>query len=220
MLWVMEKVEAQVFLVRPESRISFGAGAAIFLPPFRMVEWLVGPGEIQFSGYASIRALPSDLPTEPILFPIDRGLLPATLESSIEAIRQRATWGPVCREGRPAAPARRAKQIIDARFREPLGIKELSEKLGCTHSVLTRYFRQSYGVAPVQYRNKLRLFEAQRLILMESSSVTEAAMRVGFGEVSKFNKLFKRLFKVTPTSFKIRTAHVRSETDLELPQYP
>ncbi len=67
-----------------------------------------------------------------------------------------------------------------------------------SESGFRRQFSEEFGLSPIDYRNKLRLEEAERLIATGEYSVEEVAHRVGFNNFSFFCKCFKRQFGHTP----------------------
>ena len=54
------------------------------------------------------------------------------------------------------------------------------------------------GLSPVDYRNKLRIEKADRLIRSESVTVEQAARESGFRDLSHFYRVYKRLKGHTP----------------------
>jgi len=50
----------------------------------------------------------------------------------------------------------------------------------------------------LQYQKRLRLDEAQRLMLVEDCDVTEAALMVGYESANQFGREYKRLFGEPP----------------------
>ena len=65
-------------------------------------------------------------------------------------------------------------------------------------STFHRQFRAVTSLSPVQYQKRLRLHEAQRLMLVESLGVEAAARRVGYESCSQFSREYKRLFGDAP----------------------
>ncbi len=65
-----------------------------------------------------------------------------------------------------------------------------------------RYFRACIGVSPIEYRNRLRLEEASRLIRTGEYTVSEAAYATGFSNLSFFCRAYKAEFGHTPSSAK------------------
>jgi len=66
-------------------------------------------------------------------------------------------------------------------------------------STFRRSFRKYTGFSPVEYRNKLRMEEADRLIRSGEYSVREAAEAVGCFNGSFFAKTYKSYFGHTPS---------------------
>lgn len=61
-----------------------------------------------------------------------------------------------------------------------------------------RHFKQITGLSPLQYHKKLRLHEAQRLMLGEDRNAAEAAFEVGYESITQFNREYRRLFGEPP----------------------
>ena len=81
---------------------------------------------------------------------------------------------------------------------EPLDIATISERTAMAPSTFHRQFRAVTSLSPVQYQKRLRLHEAQRLMLVESLGVETAARRVGYESCSQFSREYKRLFGDAP----------------------
>ncbi|MBQ8358008.1 MAG: helix-turn-helix transcriptional regulator [Clostridia bacterium] len=67
-----------------------------------------------------------------------------------------------------------------------------------SESGFRRLFREYTGLSPIEYRNRLRLEEARKLIGTGEYSVAEAADAVGFTNISFFCRSYKKLFGQTP----------------------
>lgn len=74
---------------------------------------------------------------------------------------------------------------------------ELSRTVRLSRSKLQRCFLRVYGVAPFEYLRNHRLQTTRRLLQRGESNVTEAALRVGYANLSYFAKAFKTMFGVT-----------------------
>ena len=53
-------------------------------------------------------------------------------------------------------------------------------------------------MSPLQFQKQLRLQEARRLMIGETLDATTAGSRVGYDDVSHFNRDYKRLFGAPP----------------------
>jgi len=59
---------------------------------------------------------------------------------------------------------------------------------------------------PVKYMNQKKIEKAQLMMLIDNSSIQELSFKLGFENISYFNRLFKKMTGETPTSYKRRIA--------------
>ena len=104
----------------------------------------------------------------------------------------------VCSEAAPGSRILTAVRWLREHFDEPLDIATFSERTAMAPSTFHRQFRAVTSLSPVQYQKRLRLHEAQRLMLVESLGVEAAARRVGYESCSQFSREYKRLFGDAP----------------------
>lgn len=83
---------------------------------------------------------------------------------------------------------------------ESLG--ELAAALGCTDRHLRRVFRREYRVSPVEYLQTCRLLLAKSLLTDTGLPVLEVAMAAGFGSLRRFNDLFQKRYRMSPTALR------------------
>lgn len=87
---------------------------------------------------------------------------------------------------RSADPVEMVLRICEARFHEPLGIKELADAAGLTREHFTRLFTAQTGISPARHLRELRVKAARRML--KTSSRTETALRCGFPSVRALNR--------------------------------
>lgn len=75
---------------------------------------------------------------------------------------------------------------------------KLADMAHMSLSSFHRHFKGITGESPLQYHKKLRLFEAQRQMLVDGKRAAEAAEAVGYESVSQFNREYRRLFGNSP----------------------
>lgn len=90
---------------------------------------------------------------------------------------------------------------LAGRYMEKVTLDGLAEMCGVTKCHLSREFKKYTGQTVMTYLNLLRCKNAQRMI-RDGSSITEAAINVGFDDLSYFSKTYKRLIGTTPTEAK------------------
>ncbi len=79
-----------------------------------------------------------------------------------------------------------------------ISMETLAEMANMSVSSFYRHFKTLTGNSPLQYQKKLRLYEAQRLMLAEDMRVAEAAVTVGYESVTQFNREYRRMFGEPP----------------------
>jgi AraC-like DNA-binding protein len=108
----------------------------------------------------------------------------------------------------PVHPARhllRAKDLVDARYREPLDVPALARAAHLSRAHFSREFRRAFGESPYQYLLTRRLERAAALLRSTDRSVADICLTVGLRSVGSFTTSFSRTFGLSPTAY--RAAH-------------
>jgi AraC-like DNA-binding protein len=108
----------------------------------------------------------------------------------------------------PVPPARhllRAKDLVDARYREPLDVPALAQAAHLSPAHFSREFRRAFGEAPHQYLLTRRLERAAALLRNTDRTVADVCFTVGLRSVGSFTTSFGRAFGLSPTEY--RAAH-------------
>ena len=92
----------------------------------------------------------------------------------------------------------RAIERLHHDFDQPLRIDNIAHELGMSVSGFHHHFKAVTAMSPLQFQKRLRLQEARRLMLGEGLDATSAAFRVGYNDVSHFNREYKNLFGLPP----------------------
>lgn len=98
----------------------------------------------------------------------------------------------------------RDNRIIDAiawlkqNPRITISVEELAKKVNMSVSSLHRHFKNITGFSPLQYHKQIRLYEAQRLMLVDNERADMAALAVGYESITQFNREYKRMFGEPP----------------------
>lgn len=101
---------------------------------------------------------------------------------------------------------RRAVDILEAELASPPSMAELAGRTGVTQRTLHRRFRALMGCTPIEYRTRLRLDRARRLLEEASHSVDEVARAVGYADVSAFYRAFTGAMNMAPRDYQRRFA--------------
>jgi AraC-like DNA-binding protein len=104
-----------------------------------------------------------------------------------------------------APPARhllRAKDLVDARYTEPLDVDDLARAAGLSRAHFSREFRRAFGESPHAYLLTRRLERAAALLRTTDKSVAEICFAVGLQSVGSFTTSFTRTFGMSPTAYR------------------
>jgi AraC-like DNA-binding protein len=108
----------------------------------------------------------------------------------------------------PVHPTRhllRARDLIEARYRDPLDVGTLARAARLSPAHFSREFRRAFGEAPHQYLLTRRLERAAALLRSTDRSVADVCFTVGLSSVGSFTTSFGRTYGMTPTAY--RAAH-------------
>lgn len=93
-------------------------------------------------------------------------------------------------------------QLIEAEYATPLRIEDAAEACGCSQSHFMRWFKKMTGQGFTAYLNDHRMNLAAELLRITDATVLDIAGRVGFDNLSYFNRLFKRRYGMTPREYR------------------
>jgi AraC-like DNA-binding protein len=117
----------------------------------------------------------------------------AVLATLADAPRPRA--GATARDERRISEALRR---VAAEAGEPLSLADLAREAATSPYHFLRTFRQVVGTTPYQYVLHTRLSRAAARLLRSDAPVSAIAFDAGFGDLSTFNRRFRRLMGCTP----------------------
>jgi AraC-like DNA-binding protein/mannose-6-phosphate isomerase-like protein (cupin superfamily) len=104
----------------------------------------------------------------------------------------------------PAPRDKRLQTIVDMQTSVPESNYDLNSwarRVGMSKRSITRQFRKELGMTFGQWRQRMRILLASEMLLT-GSSVTDAAVAVGYDSVSAFTKTFRLIFGQPPSQFR------------------
>jgi len=119
---------------------------------------------------------------------------------------------------KPVPPARhllRAKDLADARYREPLDVQSFARAAHLSPAHFSREFRRAFGEPPHQYLLTRRLERAAALLRDTDRSIADICFTVGLRSVGSFTTSFGRAFGLSPTAY--RAAFPPASTRVRIP---
>lgn len=109
--------------------------------------------------------------------------------------------------------ARAAAARIEAgALQEGANLETLAENLGVSSRQLRRSVRSELGVSPVELAQTNRLLLAKRLIAETELPMVQVAFAAGFQSVRRFNALFRKHYRLTPSALR-RVAKGKTSAD-------
>lgn len=97
---------------------------------------------------------------------------------------------------------RRAKDLADRDYAQPLDLDALATEAHCSKFHFLRCFQAAYGETPGQYLSRRRVERAKELLRQANLTVTEICYLVGFSSLGSFSSRFTELVGVTPSTYR------------------
>jgi AraC-like DNA-binding protein len=109
----------------------------------------------------------------------------------------------------------RAKDLIDARYRDPLDVPALARAAHLSEAHFSREFRRAFGETPHRYLLTRRLERAAALLRNTDRPIAEVCLLVGLRSLGSFTTSFGRAYGVSPAAY--RAAHPPALTRARVP---
>ena len=90
---------------------------------------------------------------------------------------------------------------IETHYNQDISLEDVAKSATICKSECCRFFKKHMGITIFDYILYLRIQKSLPLLL-EASSITEVAARVGFASPSYYSQIFKRYMKCTPMEYK------------------
>lgn len=102
----------------------------------------------------------------------------------------------------PARHLLRAKDLVDARYAEPLDVDDLAASAGLSRAHFSRAFKRAFGETPHAYLLTRRLERAAALLRTTDRSVADVCLSVGLQSIGSFTTSFTRTYGMSPTAYR------------------
>lgn len=93
-------------------------------------------------------------------------------------------------------------EYINNNYHSDISLDSLADRFYISRAGLTRSFKNITGITIVQYLTTVRIRRACNLLKNSSDSITDIAQECGFGNVTYFEKVFRRIHGMTPRQYR------------------
>ena len=184
----------------------------LFIPPFSLIDWRLKARQITWCAYLSDSVLPSGLPKEPVCLDGHPDQLPISKDEIFAFVRKAKESFPIGKIENENSVSLRVKTILDETHLLNLSMVDVARQAGLSPQGLPRAFKKTFDITPAAYRNKMRIFDATIELLTKKASAMDISHMVGFGDVSRFNKQFRRQMNAVPSQFRLASNTPRGYT--------
>lgn len=192
--------EGKVLLKTPSGWKPISHTDGLFVSPYSTLEWKIEDCEFNWNAVVITGKPPEFLPFNSSLFYSENFDLPLTSPDLMNSIRDLNFHTNVERFKPVSESVKFAKRFIDTQLGNEVAISTVAEESHLSQAQLSRLFKQSCGLSPVQYRNQMRIHKSL-LLLLKGQRVSNVGHEVGFKDLARFNKQFKKIMEVVPSEF-------------------
>lgn len=96
-------------------------------------------------------------------------------------------------------------QYIQQHLTERIPVDTLSKKAYLSRNIFFRWFKEQFGITPLEYINRERIRLARQLLANEKNTIAQVSLQCGFSDVNYFVRAFKRSEGLTPGAYQLLT---------------
>ena len=183
-----------------KSSISVSGRVGMLVPPGSIVEWKINCPRLHWFAYSNNRTYPESFPNALTVFELND--IPATVSPDwIRNLIKTSKPISTIKNSEYNPYAKKFKSILDNEYKLNKSLDDYAAELGLSKEWLIKYFKKSYGVTPVDYRNRKRIMEAIFLLHVDDEKIVDLSQRIGFNDLKHFNQLFKKAITLPPSKF-------------------
>ena len=94
------------------------------------------------------------------------------------------------------------RKYIEAHYREQPSISDMDRELGTTAARLRNLCKSETGLSPLEMLHDRIIFEAKRMLVYTTKSISEIGYSLGFSDPAYFNRFFTRFARRSPKQFR------------------
>lgn len=182
--------------VRPRSK-RFG----VFYSSFSITQLCFSDIRGDVLGIASLDQLPPTISATPKLFEITSRHLPTNVAEVVELLQAPDRQQSIESNPRPSLLSIKGKRLIDENYLAYPSLARIAQRLNVTHEHFSRQFKRDFGMSPRNYLRQLRVADAP-LKLAKGEEIIEVSHDVGYNDLSRFYKQFRKTTETSPGACK------------------
>ncbi|HEV7308149.1 AraC family transcriptional regulator [Ensifer sp.] len=105
---------------------------------------------------------------------------------------------------------RQALAFIYENIASDIHLADLAREAGMSETAFSRFFKKNTGNTFTDHVNKLRIWQACKLLAETDMPITDICFEVGYLNISNFNRTFLRQHKMTPSAYRRLTSQRRT----------
>jgi AraC-like DNA-binding protein len=109
------------------------------------------------------------------------------------------------------APMQKALKYILQNFQKPITVEDLLRITNMSNTSFYAAFKKTYRMSFKDYLLNLRVGYACKLLTDKSQNISGIAYDSGFGNISNFNRQFKKIKGITPSDFQDNVEKIEAE---------
>ncbi|GAA0743866.1 MULTISPECIES: AraC family transcriptional regulator [Flavobacteriaceae] len=92
--------------------------------------------------------------------------------------------------------------FVHNNYHQKISLDEISCLVNMSTSSFNRFIKKRAGKTFINYVNDVRLIYATKQLINTDMSVSEISYNCGFNNISNFNRIFKKIKKITPSNYR------------------
>ena len=96
---------------------------------------------------------------------------------------------------------------IHEHLSEKIGVDALSRKAYLSRNIFFKWFKEQFGITPLEYINKERVKMAKGMLSNAGANIQAVSSQCGFSDVNYFIRVFKKCEGITPGAYQLMAAY-------------